>query len=583
MLYFRFLIFFISMLGYLIYIRVKYKVRAEFTPAIFCSSCSMLMFLAGILNVMKEMTLALFFVGLILLFLTFKRISYKNFYHDNRRDIWIFLVFVIVLGYFAILLKSTLFTTYDNFSHWATVVKSMLLTNRMPTFMDNIITFQAYPLGSSIFIYYVCKILGNTDANFLFAQVVLLISFMFPLLVWVKENCLNVILIGFFSIYCLISNIKIYDLMVDTLIPVVAVGIFCIVAYYKESPHKAIMCTFLPLAFLMNIKNSGAFFVVVLIGFGLSVCSQALKTDPKPNLKLLFLSIGAPIATEYIWKKHVDLVFNSAALSKHAMSIENYEKIFKGKSAGDIFTIGESLLTRTLSLDNRHLQLMLLLTMLILLILLISRGDKSDLKTAIAYLTGIWFTFIIYILSLYGMYVFSMPLSEAILLVSYDRYMASITIFLYGIITIYVVSHLDVIERKGRAIVLLFFVFLFMLPVWAHKIELNTLYKKPVYESSVRYKFQEMAKKYEVPPGKKYFIYSSDPSTVDFLFWVSRYEFWSSQVMTAYKDNFDNYADTITNYDYLIIWNSDEKIDAYLKDYELMNYTQKSMVAIPVN
>lgn len=568
------------MLGYLIYVRVKFKVRAEFTPAIFCSSCSMLMFLAGILNVMKEMTLAIFIVGLILLFLTLKRIKYQKFYYDNRREIWSLLVFAISLVYFAIILRNTPFTTYDNFSHWATVVKSMLLTNRMPTFMDNIVTFQAYPLGSSIFIYYVCKILGGTDSYFLFAQVVLLVSFMFPLLVWLKKNWLNIILIGFFSIYCLISNIKIYDLMVDTLIPVVAVGIFCIMAYYKESPHKAIMCTFLPLSFLMNIKNSGVFFVVVLFGFGLLICRQTLKNDPKPTLKLLSLSIGTPIATEYIWKKHVELVFNRAALSKHAMSIENYEKIFKGKSSGDIVTIGKNLLTKTLSLNNRHLQLMLLLTMLILLILLISKRNKSNFKTAIAYLTGIWFTFIIYILSLYGMYVFSMPLSEAIPLVSYDRYVASITIFLYGITTIYVVSHLIVIEKASLLLIL---ALLFMLPVCAHKSELYTLYRKPFYESSVRYKFQEMAKKYEVPSGKKYLIYSSEASTVDFLFWVSRYEFWSSQVTTAYNDNFDNYADTIPDYDYLIIWNSDEKIDAYLQDYELTDYMQKSMVAIPVN
>lgn len=45
--------------------------------------------------------------------------------------------------------RGRMFVWYDNFSHWALVVKNMLLTDRFPTFLDTRIIFQEYPMGSA--------------------------------------------------------------------------------------------------------------------------------------------------------------------------------------------------------------------------------------------------------------------------------------------------------------------------------------------------------------------------------------------------------------------------------------------------
>ena len=61
------------------------------------------------------------------------------------------LAFIAVFGAISASLIETRFVHYDNFSHWAVVVKYMLATNRIPDAASAIIDFKSYPLGSSSF------------------------------------------------------------------------------------------------------------------------------------------------------------------------------------------------------------------------------------------------------------------------------------------------------------------------------------------------------------------------------------------------------------------------------------------------
>lgn len=147
-------IFLISLLGYFIFLNKKYKIEAEFIPAIFVASCSTLMFIAGLLNIMVIMTILITIIGLILFFYNIKYIPNIA----KKRAGIVFVIYFSIIIYFMFLLNGEHFTHYDNFSHWVTVIKSMLINNRMPNFLDSMIQFQSYPLGSSIFIYYYCKV-----------------------------------------------------------------------------------------------------------------------------------------------------------------------------------------------------------------------------------------------------------------------------------------------------------------------------------------------------------------------------------------------------------------------------------------
>ena len=129
----RFCLFMLSMSGSVWYLICRFRIRAEFAPALVCAWTSTLLFLAGCLNLLPETALLLFIGGLLLLAVCF----FQKYPVSVGRRIWMLYAagFCAAL-YFFLFLRKAHFTSYDNFSHWATVVKDMLLENRMPNFQD---------------------------------------------------------------------------------------------------------------------------------------------------------------------------------------------------------------------------------------------------------------------------------------------------------------------------------------------------------------------------------------------------------------------------------------------------------------
>ena len=164
LLFFRFCLLLLSLTGYVFFITQKYRIQVAFVPALVCAWSSSLLFAAGLINCLPVAVFVLFAGGFVLLAL-----SIRHKYFFTKQDTLKYAGFLAAIIYFFILMQGCHFTSYDNFSHWATVVKDMLAVNRMPNFEDSIIRFQSYPLGSSLFIYYICKIIGTSDACFLFA------------------------------------------------------------------------------------------------------------------------------------------------------------------------------------------------------------------------------------------------------------------------------------------------------------------------------------------------------------------------------------------------------------------------------
>ena len=154
---FKFGLFLLSIMGYLGVIVKKGRFQPEFAPAICFAGISNLLFLAGILNIMK-LTVWMIFIGgfICVCWLFWKPISF------SLRERWLGIGMFLFIFYFSWLLWGVRCVSYDDFSHWATAVKAMLLNDRMPNFQDTVVMFQSYPLGSSLFLYYVSRIVGTT-------------------------------------------------------------------------------------------------------------------------------------------------------------------------------------------------------------------------------------------------------------------------------------------------------------------------------------------------------------------------------------------------------------------------------------
>lgn len=575
MLYIKFGLFFLSIIGYILFFRNQFKVNVEFAPAIVCAACSGIMFLAGILNLMPITVVIIFVIGIALLLQNIKK-------SINDKRTWIIIcLWLLVLGYFAVLLRGDIFIHYDNFSHWALVVKCMLMNDRMPNFADEIITFQAYPLGSSLWIYFVCKVIGTTEACYMFAQVIMLISFIFPLTVWIsKKNIYLCVIPILYAIYSLSSNVAITNLLVDTLMPLAGVAAFCIIEYERDMPTKA-MFEILPLfIFLIQVKNSGIFFIAICIIYWLIVSRQQIKEKRKLLYQYLGIDAIIPFFTFILWKKHVEMVFANGEVSKHAMSISNYKRVFYEKTNGVIFNIGKKMMSAVFDFSSWNSEsgiwVMIAITVILLIAFIhcaIRRGATNQFGKAIF---GIWGIYFIYMVSVFAMYIFSMPLGEAENLASFGRYSVSVIIFIYGIASTILLKEWS---NNGMAIIKIMPVLIMLFIVFKLGTETKPLYNKMNTEGTIRKQFQEIVTKDDVEHGKKYVIYMTR-SDSGYMYYISRYELWSTAVSVISGDNIEEYKHDIDSADYLIIWESDDAINSYLEDNNLRQYIGKSQVSI---
>ena len=250
-----------SMTGYLLLFTHKFHVRIQFAPALYCAWTSHLLFLAGCLQILPQTVWIWLAGGIFLLAAAFRR----N-WRPDRHSLIFYGAFVCVLVWFFFLLQGAHMTSYDNFSHWATVVKDMLRENRLPDSQDALIRFQSYPLGSSLFIYGICTVTGAAEGIMLWAQVCMDISFLFCLFVFVqKTNWYLTVVPVLYGLWALTVNNSIYELRVDTLLPLCGTAVFAMIYAYRKEPVKASDCAAGMWMQLLQIKNSGIFLYIVCL------------------------------------------------------------------------------------------------------------------------------------------------------------------------------------------------------------------------------------------------------------------------------------------------------------------------------
>lgn len=77
---------------------------------------------------------------------------------------WRFTVLGVWISFFSAIFINILMkihmTHYDNYSHWALIVKFLFTEDRLPTANDTIIAYTSYPMGSSLLVYFATKVAG---------------------------------------------------------------------------------------------------------------------------------------------------------------------------------------------------------------------------------------------------------------------------------------------------------------------------------------------------------------------------------------------------------------------------------------
>lgn len=366
------------------------------------------------------------------------------------------------------------------------------------------------------------------------------------------------------SVFLICGNTNVADLLVDTLLPATALSLIVFCIKEKDRIQEKYIYLIPGFCYLVSIKTSGillSVFVLIMMG---SICKS------KNNIKIIIILFSVSLITFYLWIKHVDMVFMSAETSKFSLSVNNMRSVFEGKSWTDIISIIHTFVSQVLNIHNRAIYLGFLL--MPILVYGLYRKNSLILK-----LSG--FSVLIYIfwqLGTLGMYIFSMPIGEALTIDGYERYHATIFVFAGGIIISCYLLLLNnlLLDQNGllkslcvcSAFVLIWF--------FSHISNFNYL-KRRQYEGTIREKYDQLVEKWGIQEGKNCLVVVADnDENQGYVSYMTRYLLYpKSYNCVQLKDAIIKNDTQLQQYDYIITFGDDNNLLQFMQE-KFGNYSE---------
>ncbi|MCK1200741.1 hypothetical protein MXZ33_08275 [Streptococcus uberis] len=233
-------------------------------------SCQVaILYLSSLVNILFPTSLMIYFLG-ILLFI-YSSVKAKGLTIGNLLKHTNFVTFgmLFYVGIYIVTLWNQSLLHYDNFTHWATIVKFLYLEDRLPAVADRIISYNTYPVGSSLYLYYITKYVGFSDGIMLVGQFLIIAAAQFTIFGVVKDRrrlLPNAIIFASFGVMTYLNfSIRFNNLLVDLLIAVLAISAISILFLQEYDFFQSSFLISIILAFLVLVKTSALFFVICII------------------------------------------------------------------------------------------------------------------------------------------------------------------------------------------------------------------------------------------------------------------------------------------------------------------------------
>ena len=563
-----------STAGWCLWAAHRFGLKIEQTPLAVISSLGCAMSAAALLNIIAPVRLALQLAGLgLLVWVLVRRRAALTPWLCARGA-----VYPVLCGVLLLLSRGGTISSHDNFSHWAIMAKTLVTGGQLPNTANTAVQFVGYPPATACWIDYVCSTVGLSDGMMLFAQGLVVLAGAWAVAGLCPKGRPSGWLTAAAALLVLLAGnpVPLSDLRVDGLLATQAAGTLALVLALRRTPERAALAALPCLTFLILIKNSGIFFifcVLAVVWFWLLTAPGGVWRD---RITAGGLCSAVPLASYWLWLRHVAMVFPEGASSKHAVSLSGYEAIFGGKSAEDIAQFNrlfwQHLAPGSGTGDGRRLLLVLGLAALTAAVLWVSGPHTmhKNLLPLAACLLGEagW------LVCLWGTYTLSMNTSEMLVLASFERYHTTMLQFLFAAVGMLLLIRLGESERVrafglrtacAAAALALAVVFL---PVGQHGAQ--ALYSRTPWRDP--YGTQQpvlgLKQQYGLTDGSRYLFYTRH-SGIDTwsLGYVARYvlntntaDFWQ------FEEEWFSIDELYANYDYLVVLHRDGEIEQFLAE-----------------
>lgn len=439
----RFSLVLISIHGLSLLFKNRLKFARELSWLSAIASIILILQILGYFNLLEFGTYSLFTTGILFSgYDAIKKVRQMSFHlkQTNWIILWLLLYFILIASALVI----TKLEHYDNFSHWSLIAKFLFTEDRFPTAADTIISFTSYPLGSSLFLYYVTKIAGFSDQVLLIGQQIFIFSAIYAIFSILRDKQRLLFPAILFSYFAVINYyniaIRMNNLLVDFLLPLLALAAIAGIIAMKDRPKQSLIYLIVILAVLNLVKNSGLFFSLIVLCIYIGTLFGGTEHSIFKKAGMVISAVIGATLPIFIWILHVKQTF---PVSKHEVSISTYQQLLADKTTSEVIAIWSNFSTTVLNLSTQSTQGILLTNVLLIGTWLVIHYRLKRKMSILRFWLGINVVIIGYYASILAMFLFSMPTDEALYLAGFERYTSSIVIFALGLTVFVLINEID--------------------------------------------------------------------------------------------------------------------------------------------
>lgn len=581
----------LSCLGYMLFVRSKLSMPLEFIPVFVFSSIACIVFLGGLAGQLFAVSVVVLLLGLLALVVTLiPRLRRRERFNVSFSLFQ--LAFLAGFLAFMLMLLQNRLMHYDNFSHWAIVIKVMLSTNAFPSPDAQLIEFKNYPLGVSSFIYYVCRFAGQSEAVMLTSQGLLIFSCFYAMFGIVSEKKRFLVYaflgMGLSSLTIFNITIRITNLLVDFLLPIITLAIFAMVYRYRYEIKKACL-TVLPLAGLLTVvKSTGIIFAVIGILFLIYTwLTHRSYSGWKSSWAAMMGVLGGALLPYIGWSWRMAAEFQGVD-NKFDVTAEGLQGMGTSKTLEQMQEIISLFLRSSIDLTTRPALGIVVIHLAVIAATLIAVYGMKKQWNLWKALLALDIVMLLYYTGILGLYLFSMPLDEAIWLAGFERYASSIVVLFAGGLVLCAAIDLErsfhykigevpegrafkSVRTKGyyqKGIIACTAIAVMLLLSEYNGIRAI----EQSYETTLPYKIISVTGDRWYDSGQedksKYLLYASDKDqqvTNYYMQYAGRYFLYAPNVDGICCFNEDNMDNLLSGYDYLVVVESDAEGNRLLR------------------
>ncbi|HJD47255.1 MAG TPA: hypothetical protein H9909_10480 [Candidatus Mediterraneibacter norfolkensis] len=445
----------LSMWGYFFAVFRFGKVKIWFVPIVTMAGMGLVLFWGALAGVLKQTAGLLLLGGLagavsFLVLLCRKRIRLPGLSLFGV----CFAAGIIVFVWLTLSLK---LVHYDNFSHWALIVKYLLSADQLPGADTELIHFRDYPPGSSLFIYYICRYAVHSQGVMLLAQNSLIFACFFSVFGIVREKR-RFLLYSFLGMGCAVLSylnltIRINSLLVDFLLPLLSMASFAVSYRCREEKGKLCILQILLLGYTGIVKSTGLFFAGIAGVYALWKIFRQEKASPETILQgktapgkrirrflyavLLVIGMVLPFLA---WRYHLETDL-AGFTGKFEIGGGGSEGAPVGEALYDAVT--RDFIRMALDPEERAVQVFLLCNVLSLAAVLFARLKMKRRWNLGKALVIADIVVLLYHVGMLYMYLYTMPAEEALRLAGFERYACSIMVLAAGMLIMVTVTDME--------------------------------------------------------------------------------------------------------------------------------------------